>query len=172
MGTRSRGEELLAERLDGLGAHGALVLHDRRIRGTRSNIDHIAVSPAGVFVLDAKRYQGRPMLKVEGGLVRPRTEKLMVSGRNCTKLVDGVCKQVALVRDALLKIADFDEVPVQGMLCFVQADWPLIGGAFSTRGVRVLWPAKAAELITAAGEIGPRAVDAVRRHLAAVFPSA
>jgi hypothetical protein len=26
-------------------------------------------------------------------------------------------------------------VPVNGTLCFVEADWPLIGGSFSTRGV-------------------------------------
>ena len=36
-----------------------------------------------------------------GGLFRPRTETLVVGSRNCTKLVDGVLKQVDLVRDAL-----------------------------------------------------------------------
>lgn len=30
--------------------------------------------------------------------------------------------------------------PVHGVLCVIEADWPLIGGAFSTRGVSVLWP--------------------------------
>lgn len=168
----ARGEELLAKRLDGLSEHGVLVLHDRRIRGTRANIDHIAVSSAGVFVIDAKRYQGRPSLKIEGGLFRPRTEKLLVGRRDCTRLVDGVDKQVALVRDVFAKVTDFGQVPVQGMLCFVEADWPLIGGAFSVNGVRVLWPAKAAEHITTNGPLTAHTADALHRHLAAEFPTA
>ena len=45
-------------------------------RGTRANIDHIAVTPTGVYVIDAKKYRGRPHLKIEGGLLRPRVEKL------------------------------------------------------------------------------------------------
>jgi hypothetical protein len=51
------------------------VLHDRRIPGSRTNIDHLAVTATGVYVIDAKKYQGRPRLKVEGGLLRPRAEK-------------------------------------------------------------------------------------------------
>src|SRR5699024_9308893 len=97
-----------------------VVLHDRRIPGSRANIDHIVVTAGGVWVIDAKRYRGRPALRVEGGLIRPRVEKLMVGRRDCTKLVDGALKQVALVRQAL------EGVPVTGALCFVEADWPLI----------------------------------------------
>jgi len=36
-----------------------VVLHDRRIPGTRANIDHIAVAPSGVWVIDAERYKGK-----------------------------------------------------------------------------------------------------------------
>jgi hypothetical protein len=49
----ARGEEKLAEALDGF-----TVLHDRRVPGTRGNIDHIVIAPAGVFVVDAKSYEG------------------------------------------------------------------------------------------------------------------
>lgn len=91
------GEEVLAERLKEL-PDSARVLHDRRIPGTRSNIDHIAVTPSGVWVIDAKRYKGqRPSLHVEGGLIRPRVETLRVGGRDKTKLVDGVRSQVEKV---------------------------------------------------------------------------
>lgn len=38
------------------------VLRDRRIPGSRANIDHLAVTPTGVHVIDAKRYNGRPQL--------------------------------------------------------------------------------------------------------------
>src|SRR5690606_35761953 len=75
--TGARGEELLGRRLDGLVDSGVCVLHDRRIPGTKANIDHIAVCPGGVFVVDAKRYRGRPRLQVEGGLFRPRIERLL-----------------------------------------------------------------------------------------------
>ena len=43
------------------------VMHDRRIRGTKANIDHIAIGPSGVWVIDAKRYKDkRPELRVAG----------------------------------------------------------------------------------------------------------
>ena len=93
------------------------------------------MTATGVYVIDAKKYRGRPHLKVDGGLFRPRVERLLVGSRDCTKLVDGVLKQVDVVRGLL----DID-VPVHGVLCFVEADWPLLGGTFTTRGVQALWP--------------------------------
>ena len=135
--TGALGEERLGQRLNELSSDTMRVLHDRRIPGTRANIDHIAVTPTGVYVIDAKKYKGRPSLKVEGGILRPRVEKLLVGTRDHTKLVDGVLKQVDLVRAIV-----GDDIPVTGVLCFIEADWPLIGGAFTTRGVEVLWPKK------------------------------
>lgn len=168
----ARGEELLAKRLDALTQHGALVLHDRRIPGSRANIDHIVVAPAGVFVIDAKRYKGRPHLRIEGGIIRPRVEKLIVGTRDCTKLVAGVTKQVELVRTALNRDPRFEPIPVHGMLAFVEADWPLFGGSFITAGVQVLWPKKAVEQITATCESPIADIGVIHRHLAAAFPIA
>lgn len=133
------GEERLGAQLDILATEDIAVLHDRRIPGTKANIDHIAITRGGIWVIDAKRYKGRPELKIEGGILRPRTEKLIVGRRDCTKLVDGALKQVDVVRDVVV-----GDVPVTGALCFVNADWPLFGGAFSTRGVHVLWPRRLA----------------------------
>ncbi|WP_308116527.1 hypothetical protein [Leifsonia poae] len=62
------------------------------------------VGPFGVWVIDAKRYKGRPRLQVEGGLLRPRVEKLVVRGRDQTKLVDGVLKQVGLVQPVVADV--------------------------------------------------------------------
>ena len=128
------GEERLGTRLDALAADGLAVLHDRRIPGSTANIDHIVITPGGLWVIDTKRYKGRLELKIEGGIRRPRVEKLIVNNRDCTKLVDAALRQVDVVRDFV------GDVPVTGALCFIEADWPLIGGAFSTRGVHVLWP--------------------------------
>jgi len=169
--TGARGEELLGKRLDGLAGDGVRVLHDRRIPRTKANIDHIAVSPAGVFVIDAKRYKGRPQLRVEGGLFRPRVEKLVVGTRDQTKLVEGVHKQVDLVRAALEAVGVAD-VPVRGVLCFVEADWPLFGGSFVIDNVSVLWPKKLAEQLATAGPLDDAMTERVHRVLAAAFPPA
>lgn len=161
------GEERLGQRLNELASETVRVLHDRRIPGTRANIDHLAVTPTGVYVIDAKRYVNkRPSLKVEGGLLRPRTEKLLIGGRDQTKLVEGVLKQVALVQTVV-----GDHVPVTGVLCFVEADWPLIGGAFATRGVEVLWPKK---LYSRLASDGPHTVQVaeLHEHLSAALPKA
>lgn len=139
--TGAVGEERLGARLDSLVSQSIAVLHDRRIPGTRANIDHIAITTAGIWVVDAKRYKGRPELKVEGGILRPRVEKLLVGRRDCTKLVDGVLRQVALVQQVV------GNVPVTGALCFLEADWPLIGGALTTRGVHALWPKRLGKLL-------------------------
>ena len=75
--TGALGEERLGNRLNELASDSLRVLHDRRIPGSKANIDHIAVAPTGVYVIDAKKYSCRPRLKIEGGL-RPRVEKLLV----------------------------------------------------------------------------------------------
>jgi hypothetical protein len=161
------GEERLGSRLDQLTSETLRPLHDRRIPGGRANIDHLAVTPTGIYVIDAKKYQGRPHLKTEGGLVRPRVERLLVGTRDCTELVDGVLKQVDVVRGVLA-----DDVPVHGVLCFVEADWPLIGGAFTTRGVQALWPKKLYPKLQAKGPLAVEALAEIHRKLGHALPAA
>ena len=55
----ARGEAALGARLDQQASESLAVLHDRRIPGTKANIDHIVVATGGVFVVDAKRYVGK-----------------------------------------------------------------------------------------------------------------
>lgn len=163
----AKGEVALGARLDKHASESIAVLHDRRIPGTKANIDHIVVTSAGVFVVDAKRYvRKRPALKIEGGLLTPRVEKLTVGGRDRTKLVDGVIGQVEHIRFAL----DDPSIEVSGVLCFIDGDWPLIAGAFSIRGVRVLWPGRLSKVLEEA--TGSVEVAAVRDRIAAAFPTA
>lgn len=161
------GEERMARHLTGL-PDSFRVLHDRRIRGTRANIDHIAVGPPGVWVIDAKRYLNkRPALRVEGGFFRPRVESLRIGGRDRTNLVHGVQSQVHRVTAAL-----GDTAPrVAGVLCFLDADWPLIGGSFAVDGVHVLWPRLLIQRMT---DAPPPHIDvgSVHARLAAAFPAA
>jgi hypothetical protein len=165
------GEEVLGQGLDGLAPRGVRTLHDRRIPRSRANIDHIAVAPTGVWVIDAKRYKGRPSRRVEGGILRPRVERLLVGSRDCTRLVAGVHGQVEVVRTALAASGE-PEVPVHGVLCFVDADWPLFGGSFVIDAVSVLWPRKLADALTAPGDLGPERVDRMHRALAGAFRAA
>lgn len=165
------GEEKLGRGLDKLQERGALVLHDRRIPGSRANIDHMVIGPPGVFVVDAKRYKGRPQLRVEGGILRPRVERLMVGRRDCSKLVTGIRKQVDLVTAALTK-AGFGQTPIRGMLCFIDAAWPLIGGSFSTSGIDVVWPNKIAERLKTTQSLDNDEIRAVHEALAQYFPIA
>jgi hypothetical protein len=139
---------------------------------SRANIDHIVVCPSGVFVIDAKRYvDARPELRVEGGIIRPRSEKLIVGRRDRTALADGVHKQIDAVVD-VLNAPGLDGVPVTGVLCFIDADWPLFGGSFVIDGLHVLWPAKASELIRKQGELDVATIDRVFLTLARALKSA
>lgn len=163
------GEERLAERLESLVSPALRLLHDRRIPGGRANIDHLAVCASGVWVIDAKRHKGRPQLKVEGGILRPRIDRLLVAGRDRSKLVDGVLKQAGLVQDLM---GAHPDVPVHPVLCFLGADWPLVGGSFVTRGVDVLWPKKLTSRLREPGGMRCREIEDVHAHLAQRFPPA
>jgi len=162
------GEEKVAARLDALSEVGVIALHDRRVPGTKANIDHLAVTPWGVWVIDTKRYVGkRPELRIEGGILGiGGTSRLVVGGRKKDDLVDGVLWQVERVSSAV-----GSDIPVRGILCFVDADWPLLGGDFGVRGVRVVWPRR---LIKEVLRASPPTMDAatVARVLAAAFPRA
>ncbi|MFW8744939.1 nuclease-related domain-containing protein, partial [Mesorhizobium japonicum] len=162
------GEQRVAAALDRLAEAGVVALHDRRVPGTRGNIDHIAITPWGVWVVDAKRYvDKRPDVVMEGGFLSfGGTRRLTVGGRKKDELVDGVLRQVERVR------AVVDEaIPVRGALVFVDADWPLIGGHFTVRGVAVLWPRRIAKLML---RQEPPTVDVggLARRIAASFPPA
>ena len=82
-----------------------------------------------------------PVVVAAGAESMSNTPHYLPNLRNGAKygdqtLVDGVLKQVEVVRDLV------GDIPITGALCFVDADWPLVGGSFSTRGVHVLWPKK------------------------------
>lgn len=154
------GEAKLAAKLERWTADaGVILLHDRRILGSRANIDHIAVGPAGVFVIDAKRSKGRIAVERRGGPFAERTEHLLVGRRDQSKLLDGIARQVAVVREIMPS-----GIAVQGALCFVDGDWPLFG-TLQARGVPVLPPRKAARLCSAAGPLDAPTIRALATEL-------
>lgn len=154
------------------------VLHDRSIPRSRANIDHLAVTPGGVFVIDAKAHRGK--LELRQGLFE-RTPRLVVAGRNQTALVDAMAKQVAVVEHALREggpavLGPETPVPVTAALCFVEADPPLLAlvrkRPYVIRGVRITWPAALRVLLEAPGALGPEATRACWARLGAALPPA
>ena len=98
-----------------------ITLHNRRMPGSFGDIDHVAVAPTGVWVIDTKDWQGRV------GINRPLfgTRRLLIRGRECTRLIDGLERQIAAVRAALDRGGDH-QIPLQGALCFTKADLPFL----------------------------------------------
>lgn len=163
----SRGEEQVGRSLDRHTAKGpAIVLHDRRMPASQANIDHLAIAPRGVFVIDAKANKGNVRI------ARPLFGKprLTIAGRNRTKLIDGLDRQLDAVRRALAR-RGHEEVPVLGILCFTKADLPLLG-AGKIRGHRLLYCRATARQLNRSGLLGPDAIAAIAAELEASFPPA
>jgi hypothetical protein len=161
----ARGEEHVAKLLAKYLNNGVIVLHDRRIPGSRANIDHIALAPSGVWAIDSKRYKG----KVAVSKPLFGNAKLTIGGRDKTKLVEGLAKQVALVEAVMPEVAP--GVPVRGAMCFVDADLPLVGN-LSFNGYPLLYPKRLAKRINGDGPLSSKRVREVAAALAQRFPPA
>jgi Nuclease-related domain len=62
------GERRTARFLDPLERQGWAVLHDLAVPHSQANIDHLAIGPGGVLVIDSKEYRGRLQLDLSGRL--------------------------------------------------------------------------------------------------------
>lgn len=140
--TGAVGEEEFGRRLSGCSGPQLKVLHDRKLPRSSANIDHIAVTPQAVWILDAKRYKGKVATR-GGGLFSSRAPTLYVGGRNQTKLVEGVTRQVETVRLLLAPLASelgMTAPPnVRGALVFINAEFGLLATPFAVDGVWVGW---------------------------------
>ena len=151
---------------------GVRTVHDRKIPGSEANIDHIAVTPAGVLVIDAKNYTGRPRVDTFGGS-DPTPRRLFVGTEEHTPLVYSVRRQVRVVEDALLDdpAPGAPEVPVRGILCFVTADWDLVTG-YLVAGIGITSCAGLAALVGMPGPLDEDRQERLHRHLATVLQPA
>jgi hypothetical protein len=108
--TGAAGEERTGALLAALESEGYRVLHDRRIPGSRANIDHIVIGPSGVFVVETKSY---------AGAVQVKRGELLVAGRRRTEIIDQVWREASVVGDIL------PDVEVTPLVCIHRADLPL-----------------------------------------------
>jgi Nuclease-related domain len=95
------GERRTARLLAPLERRGWAVLHDLAIPGSKANLDHLAIGPGGVAVIDTKQYRGRLWLDSSG---------LLWGGRQLLSMTLRKVRWEADQADEVLGIADL-QVP-------------------------------------------------------------
>jgi hypothetical protein len=108
----AEGEVRVGALLDELAAAGAVfVLHDRRIPGSKANLDHVVLCAKGVFVVDAKNYAGAPEVK---------RGELFVAGRRRQDQVEKALWQAEQVRRVIAGHPLGKGVTPRAVLCFTR----------------------------------------------------
>ncbi len=112
----AEGERRVADVLAHLTRYGWTVLHDVRWPGRqRANLDHVAIGPGGVFVVDARNWSGD---------VRVTEAGLRQNGYGRAAAVEGVSQAAAAVTTLL---APQHRSAVRGVLCLAgQEDQPVV----------------------------------------------
>jgi len=163
------GEEAVAAHLAAR-CPDVVVLNDRRMPRSRANIDHIAVAPSGVWVIDAKRYKG----KIEVRKPLFGDAKLMIRGRDQTKLVEGLKRQVDAVRAGLATIEQ--DAPVRGCFCFINPDGQASGSGLPLLRTLTIddfplyYPRRLSKRLNQAGVNSLEQIAVLAGALAALFP--
>jgi hypothetical protein len=166
-----RGERALGGFLEGLhDDETVIVLHDRRIPRSRANIDHVAITRTGVYVIDAKNYTGEVRRIDKGGWFSTDLH-LYVGRHDCTKLLAGMTKQVEAVRSAVGQLEEL-ELKINPALCFVAAEWSLFTRPFFIEGIWIGWGKALAQRLTASGPFVPEQIGSIARRVAEALPPA
>jgi hypothetical protein len=160
-----RGEEMVGAYLgQRVGAVGVL-LHDRAIPGRRANIDHIAVVPSGVWVIDTKQYRGHVQRRERGRWFTSHPA-LVVNRRDRTDLITSALRQMALVERTVGAAA-----PLHAVLCFNGIERSWLSRPFTINGVSVTWARRLGRSLCQPGPLVPTAIIALAGRIATAFPS-
>jgi hypothetical protein len=158
-------EELVGEALERRCRDEVAVLHDRRLPGSRANIDQIAIAPSGVWVIDTKRYAGR--IEVRSPLIGPA--QLRIAGRDKTKLVDALARYCSAVATVVHELGP--AVRVHGAFCFVEGKLPLFGTR-AINGYPLLHRRSLVKRLNRRGPLASEDILALASQLASRFPPA
>ncbi len=171
--TGSNGEHALGNYLSKLDDDATIiVLHDRRIPGTRANIDHIAITRNGIHAIDAKNYRGKVQRIDKGGWFSTDLH-LYVGRRDCTKLIAGMARQVEAIKTALGQpLLEEFALAVRPSLCFVDAEWSLFAKRFALNGVWIGWSKALGERLQAEGALAPEHVRLIAQRVSDALPPA
>lgn len=140
---------------------GAVILTDRQLPGTTSNIDHIVVAPSGVWIIDSKVWKGK--IEYKSATMMSTAKHLYVGGKDRTAAVEAIFNLVIPVAQV---IGD-RTVPIKPALVFVDGDWSdssaariLTSRPYQHLTVWISWPKAIWKKIN---EPGPLDADAVKR---------
>lgn len=154
------GEYLMDKSLHKRVSKESVILTDRRVPGTKSNIDHIVIASSGVWIIDTKNWKGRIEYKASSSM--GVDTRLYVGGKDRTSVVEAM---YALVIPVAQAIGD-RTVPVNSALVFVNGEWALsavprmlINRPYKHLEVWIAPPKNLARLIN---EAGPLQLEAIR----------
>jgi hypothetical protein len=146
---------------------GVVVLNDRRAGTSTASIDHIAIAPSGVYVIETNHDDGRVEAR-DLGSGSHSDVRLSLNGRDRTTLAMNVAQQVDMVGRLRWAGRPILENPalVRPVLCLVQAEWPLLlTHPMTVRGVAVVRPAQLRRLMMRPGPITGNAIDELAGRL-------
>lgn len=123
----ARGERRTADALEPLGDAGFVLLHDRLMPEGRGNIDHIAIGPTGVWVIETKNLKGS---------VEVVQNKLYVGDHLRQKMVEQVYREAFTTQVALTDVLTPLKATVTPVLCIHGARMPWFDHAVA--GVRLV----------------------------------
>ena len=92
-------------------------------------------------MIDAKAYDGKVERRTIGSTWNAQN-RVFVAGRDRTKLVLAMPRQLEATRSALAADPLASEVTVRAAVCFVSSDWGFFPKPFELHGVAVIWPQK------------------------------
>jgi hypothetical protein len=155
------GEERTEKALARLGSDYT-VFHDRRIPGSRANIDHIVVGPTGVFVIETKNVKGK---------VELRRGELFVAGRRKQAFVEEAWREAAAVQSVVPEVLASLGFDVRPLLCFHRADLPW--GKTLADGVPIVYPKGILKVLCdGASRLNAVQVQGVTRQIESRLPPA
>ena len=158
------GEERVAEALAPLEGEHCRVLHDRLLypRQSRVNLDHIVVSAAGTYLIDAKNWSG--VVTLEQGSLRqpmPGGGSWLLDGK-----VDAVRRMAAQMQTSCASV-------VEPVVCLAGEESAAFGEPKTIRGVYVVPLGQLAQWLLDRPRVSTAAdLSAEAARLAACFPSA
>lgn len=158
--------ETLERRSDRNRDERAVVLHNRRLPGTREVVGHVVVAPSGVWVVELT---GLPGKVAERNVGRWFNQKSRLYVADVDQSV--VLESVQLKSEAIERIIENFDVraasTVDRAACFVEADWPRVfARPLRINDVWVTWPSSLAEMIVADGPLDFEAVHTIGELLA------
>jgi hypothetical protein len=171
-GTGAKGERAVGARIAKIESKGVVAIHDRRIPGSRANIDHIAVAPTGVYVIDTKVVSGKVVVKTTGPIWNRGPVRLFIKGRDKSSFIENMDRQVEAVARVLQETPWAMGVGIHPMVVLVGAEVGFFARPWRIRGVWVGWPREMQRVLSKSGSLSPQQVVELSHVLASRLPDA